>query len=103
MSLPTVTAARVYKGQKSGSLEGSSASLSWESFPYVGLSMTYNSDYMVSDSASTAFAMYSGVKTTGYTMGYDNSIRYLDMTSIAEANEVDTILDWAQRAGKKTG
>ena len=36
-------------------------------------------------------------------MGYDNSIRYLDMTSIAEANEVETILDWAQRAGKKTG
>ena len=30
---------------------------------------------MVPDSASTAFAMYSGVKTTGYTMGYDNTIR----------------------------
>jgi len=114
MSLSTVTAARIYKGQQQekenqnqnggmAEFDGNSAKLSWESFPHVGLSMTYNSDYMVSDSASTAFAMYSGVKTTGYTMGYDNSIRYLDMTSIAEANEVETILDWAQRAGKKTG
>ena len=41
---------------------------------------TYNSDYMVPDSASTAFAMYSGVKTTGYTMGYDNTIRLVQKT-----------------------
>merc|ERR1719244_2088352 len=103
MSLPTVTAARVYKGQKAGSLEGSSASLSWESFPYVGLSKTYNSDYMVSDSASTAFAMYSGVKTAGYTMGYDNTIVNMKLDSVENATEVDTILHWAQAAGKKTG
>ena len=62
MSLPTVTAARVYKGQKSGSLEGSSASLSWESFPYVGLSKVkdlfnlsqlHNSDDCVNNAEST--------------------------------------------------
>ena len=105
MSLPTVSAARIYKGQQQrrqqeggGGLadyDGNSVKLSWENFPNVGLSMvsagywlvtgeieqrrhlqTYNSDYMVPDSASTAFAMYSGVmKTTGYTMGYDNTIR----------------------------
>merc|ERR1719244_1737359 len=103
MSLPTVTAARVYKGQKAGSLEGSSASLSWESLPYVGLSKTYNSDYMVSASASTAFAMYSGVKTAGYTMGYDNTIVNMKLDSVENATEVDTILHWAQAAGKKTG
>ena len=34
MSIPTVTAARVYKGQQSQSTE----SLSWEKLPYVGLS-----------------------------------------------------------------
>jgi len=114
MSLSTVTAARIYKGQQQAKenqnqkgglaeFDGNSAKLSWESFPNVGLSMTYNSDYMVSDSASTAFAMYSGVKTTGYTMGYDNSIKYLDISSTVNATEVETILDWAQRAGKKTG
>ena len=54
---------------------------------------------MVSDSASTAFAMYSGVKTSGYTMGYDYSVRYMDMSSEPDATEVSTILDWAQDKG----
>jgi len=103
MSLPTVTAARVYKGQQAGKAEGSSAQLAWEKLPYVGLSKTYNSDFMVPDSASTAFAMYSGVKTTGYTMGYDNSIEYMHLESEENATKVDTILDWAQAFGKKTG
>ena len=58
---------------------------------------------MVPDSASTAFAMYSGVKTTGYTMGYDNSIEYMHLESEENATKVDTILDWAQGYGKKTG
>ena len=80
--------------------DGSSSSLSWEEFPHVALSKTYNSDYMVSDSASTAFAMYSGVKTSGYTMGYDYSVRYMDMSSEQNATEVTTILDWAQATGE---
>ena len=38
MSLPTVTAARVYKGQQKGE-DGAAAVLSWEKeLPYVGLS-----------------------------------------------------------------
>ena len=65
----------------------------------IVLPQTYNSDYMVSDSASTAFAMYSGVKTSGYTMGYDYSVRYMDMSSEPDATEVSTILDWAQDKG----
>ena len=58
---------------------------------------------MVSDSASTAFAMYSGVKTTGYTMGYDNTIEYMNVRTEGDATPVKTILDWAQEAGMKTG
>ena len=79
--------------------DGSSTMLSWEEFPHVGLSKTYNADYMVSDSASTAFAMYSGVKTSGYTMGFDHSVRYMDMSSEENATEVSTILHWAQDVG----
>ena len=30
---------------------------------------------MVPDSAATAFAMFSGVKTNYYTMGYDSDIK----------------------------
>ena len=48
------------------------------------------------DSSSTAFAMYSGVKTTGYTMGYDNTIGYMDLKSEGNATRPSTILDWAQ-------
>ena len=36
-------------------------------------------------------------------MGYDNTIRRLDLSSEEAATEVDTVLDWAQQAGKKTG
>ena len=49
MSLPTVSAARIYKGQQQqreqeggGGLadyDGNSVKLSWENFPNVGLSM----------------------------------------------------------------
>merc|ERR1712013_942832 len=80
---------------------GTSTKLAWETLDYAGFSKTYNSDYMVSDSASTAFAMYSGVKTAGYTMGFDNTIKRLDLSSEEAATEVDTVLDWAQQAGKK--
>ena len=51
---------------------------------------------MVPDSASTAFAMYSGVKTTGYTMGYDNTIGYMKLDTAENATRPSTILDWAQ-------
>ena len=54
---------------------------------------------MVPDSASTAFAMYSGVKTTGYTMGFDNTIRYMDLASAENATKPSNILDWAQVIG----
>ena len=51
---------------------------------------------MVPDSSSTAFAMYSGVKTTGYTMGFDNTIGYMKLETVENATRPTTILDWAQ-------
>ena len=74
MSLTTVAGARILKGQRQG-LDGASSKLAWEEFPHVGLSKTYNVNSMVPDSAATAFAMFSGVKTNYYTLGYDNSIQ----------------------------
>ena len=57
------------------------------------------------DSAATASAMYSGVKTMGYSMGFDSSIITDDPTSQmpGEAQEVTTVFTWAQEAGKSTG
>jgi len=38
MSLPTITAARIFKGQLEGSPYGEEAELNFEKFPHVGLS-----------------------------------------------------------------
>ena len=55
------------------------------------------------DSAATASAIYSGVKTMGYSMGYDSSIDHNDPASMLEAQKVTTLLTYAQEAGKATG
>ena len=81
MSLTTVAGARILKGQREG-VDGASSKLAWETFPHVGLSKTYNVNSMVPDSAATAFAMFSGVKTNYYTLGYDNSIVLGSATSM---------------------
>lgn len=46
MGMSTITATRVYKNQKQGG-SGEDSSLSFENFPYVGLSKTYEVDYQV--------------------------------------------------------
>ena len=58
---------------------------------------------MVPDSASTATAMFSGVKTYSWTLGYDSQILPEDPESVKDATQLPTILDWAQAGGKKTG
>lgn len=62
MGVSTVTAARIFEGQQLGKA-GEEHQLSWESFPHTALSKTYNTNQQVPDSAGTASAMYTGVKT----------------------------------------
>ena len=62
MGISTITAARIYEGQKRGE-PGEDNSLSFESFPNVALVKTYNTNAQVPDSAGTATAMHSGRKT----------------------------------------
>ncbi|TOF85906.1 alkaline phosphatase, partial [Vibrio parahaemolyticus] len=102
MSIPTLTAARIYKGQlkKEGGEEGT---LFFETFPHVGLSKTYNVNKQVADSASTATAYLTGVKTNYKTIGVDGTAIYKNCSSINESNKVSSILQWAQKAGKRTG
>lgn len=64
---------------------------------------TYNVDKQVPDSASTATAYLSGVKTNYYTLGVDASATYQDCNSITEDNKVYSIVKWAQDAKKRTG
>jgi len=62
MGISTVTAARIYDGQSRGET-GEENLLSFERFPHVALVKTYNTNQQVPDSAGTATAMNTGVKT----------------------------------------
>ena len=62
MGISTITAARIYEGQKRGET-GEENLLSFEDFNNVALVKTYNTNAQVPDSAGTATAMHSGQKT----------------------------------------
>ena len=62
MGISTITAARIYAGQKHGET-GEENLLSFEKFENVALVKTYNTNAQVPDSAGTATAMQSGEKT----------------------------------------
>lgn len=62
MGISTITAARIYDGQKRGET-GEENVLSFERFPNLAMVKTYNTNAQVPDSAGTVTAMHSGVKT----------------------------------------
>ena len=62
MGISTTTAARIFEGQTKHQ-SGEENVLSWEHFPYSALSKTYNTDAQIADSAGTATAFATGVKT----------------------------------------
>lgn len=101
MSLTTVTAARILEGQKQG-FSGEENSLSFESFPFSGLAKTYAVDAQVPDSASTATAMVTGVKTDNRIIGLSEDAVVGDCVS-SFGNELVSALDLAEIAGLSTG
>ena len=56
MSMSTVTAARIFEGQRNGG-HGEDNVLSFERLPYVALSKTYSANQQTPDSAPTMSAM----------------------------------------------
>lgn len=62
MGVSTLTAARILEGQMRGE-SGEENYLSFERFPYTALVKTYNVDAQVADSAGTASAFNTGIKT----------------------------------------
>jgi alkaline phosphatase len=101
MGVSTVTAARILDGQMKG-LEGEENQLSFDAFPFSGLSKTYNVDAQTPDSAGTMTAMMSGIKTDVGVIGVDEDIERGDCTTVA-GNELVTALELAEIAGKSTG
>lgn len=107
MSLPTLTAARIYKAQKKvnfdGSINGEESLLFFETFPHVALSKTYSVDYQTPDSSSTATAMFTGVKTNSEIVGYDYKVKKNQVENLEHIEPLKSILYHAQKAGKDTG
>ncbi|XP_076863802.1 alkaline phosphatase, tissue-nonspecific isozyme [Brachyhypopomus gauderio] len=101
MGVPTVTAARILKGQLNGRY-GEEVQLEMDKFPYVALSKTYNTDAQVADSAGTATAYLCGVKANEGTVGV-NAAAVRGQCNTTWGNEVSSILKWAKDAGKSVG
>lgn len=99
MSVATVTAARILEGQQRGE-PGESNALSFEAFPYVALSKTYNTNFQTPDSAGTATAMVSGVKTKVSVISLDDSV---EIGKCGTGTPVMTIMELAEKAGLSTG
>lgn len=99
MSIATVTAARILEGQQRGE-PGEGNLLSFESFPSVALSRTYTTDYQTPDSAGTATAMVSGVKTKSMVISLDDTV---ETSKCGTGKPVMTMMELAEIAGLSTG
>jgi len=103
MSIPTITASRIFKGQKDGN-PGEETDMTFDKFPYAALSRTYCVDAQVADSACSATAYLCGVKANIDTIGVDANVLLNDCEAMNKPEyRVDSIMTWAQRAGKGTG
>lgn len=101
MGISTITAARIYEGQKRGE-PGEENLLSFERFPQSALVKTYNTDSQVPDSAGTATAMNAGVKTRIGYIGVSQAAKRGDCRS-GLANPLPLTAEAARDAGLQIG
>jgi alkaline phosphatase len=101
MGISTITAARIYSGQAKG-VDGESYKLAMEQLPYSAFSKTYTHDSQVADSAPTATAMTTGVKSYNGTLGITQHANIRDCAS-AKTNATDSLWEIAEDAGLATG
>ena len=101
MGVSTVTAARIYAGQKKGQ-SGEEYVLPFESFENVALVKTYNSNAQVPDSAGTASAMHTGVKTKIGVLGVGRDVTAGDCES-GLANSLPILGEQATARGLALG
>lgn len=66
--------------------------LNLDNFPVVGLSRTHSHNRLITDSGAAGTAIATGQKTNNYVVGIDTL-----------GNPLTTIIDYAAKAGKKTG
>ncbi|PHR94043.1 MAG: alkaline phosphatase [Robiginitomaculum sp.] len=101
MGISTITAARIFDGQSKG-MSGEDNKLSFEEFPNLSLVKTYNLDSQVPDSAGTASAMNTGMKTQIGKINVQPD-GLLAMCADNTATAPVLMADLAERAGMSTG
>jgi len=101
MGISTVTAGRIYAGQKQGKT-GEEHALSFDSFPDIALVKTYNTDMQVPDSAGTMTAIVTGMKTRAGVLSIAPSVARGDC-SAALAAPVMSLLEHMETSGLRTG
>ncbi|MCQ3830056.1 alkaline phosphatase [Microbulbifer elongatus] len=101
MGISTVTAARILAGQQQGK-PGEEYQLSFEKMPFAGLIKTYNTNQQTPDSAGTATAMLSGVKTKAGVLNVDETVARGDCAGSLE-RPLTTAVELAEELGKRTG
>ncbi|KAK5641178.1 hypothetical protein RI129_009725 [Pyrocoelia pectoralis] len=103
MSIATLAAARTLLGQRDNK-QGEETQLSFEKFPFTGLSKTYCVNRQVADSACSATAYLCGVKANDATIGVTAAVHYKNCNEMNnEANHVHSIAHLSQLKGKRTG
>ena len=101
MGISTVTAARILAGQQLGQ-SGEEYQLSFEKMPFAGLIKTYNTNQQTPDSAGTATAMVTGVKTKAGFISVDETVARGDCAASLK-HPLTTALELAEQRGKRTG
>jgi len=101
MGVSTVTATRIYAGQKLGQT-GEEYVLPFETFEHLALVKTYNTNAQVPDSAGTASAMNTGLKTKIGMLGYGPETHNGDCKSGA-GHELPLLSEEATRRGLALG
>lgn len=101
MGVSTVTAIRILDGQQKG-MSGEENVLSFERFPHVALSKTYEIDQQVGESAGTATAIMTGEKTNAGLIGIGSGAERKNCAS-SKVHHLPSALELAESMGKSTG
>lgn len=101
MGVSTLTAARIHQGQRQG-VDGESFVPTMDLLSNTALVKTYSHDGQVSDSAPTATAILSGVKTRNGVIGVGPEVAENDCAA-SKRHELPSLFGLAQSRGLATG
>jgi len=97
----SVTATRILQGQLQGG-NGEEHQLAYEQLPHLALVKTYNTNAQTADSAGTASAIFTGIKTKQGVLSINDSVARGDCVG-ALNNHATTLLELAEQTGRSTG